>query len=181
MLDSLSDHLKIKGFEIKENYDICTENYIRIATIAKLVVYPNDVEQLIEVLKILDETDIPYRVLGRITNVLFRSPIFDGVIIKTDKINGMDISGDLVTLECGCLFPVVAKKLAHNGLGGFEGLWGIPGSIGGMVRQNAGAFDYQISDRFISSAVYDISGCRVLTINAETGKLVGATCIWKQL
>ena len=167
MIDSLSDHLKRKGFEIKENYDLCLETYIKITTVARLVVYPDNVKKLIEVLQILNEIDIPYRVLGRLTNVLFKSPFFNGVVLKTDRINNMNISEDVISLECGCLFPVVAKKLANAGLGGFEGLWGIPGSIGGMVRQNAGAFDYQISDRFVSSLVYDISQRRMSTVNAE--------------
>ena len=165
MIDSFSDRLKSKGFKLRENYNLRAETYIRIDTVARLVVYPKDESEFIYLLEALYQAEVPYRVLGRISNVLFRDGYYNGVVVKTDDINDITVSENVVTLGCGCFFPTAVKVIATYDLGGFEGLSGIPGSVGGMVKQNAGAFGYQISDRFIECSVYDVFRKDVCTLN----------------
>ena len=165
MIDSFSDHLKNKGLKIREYHSLRAETYIKVDTIARLVIYPKDENELIDVLDHLKKTKISHRVLGRLSNVLFRDFYYDGVIIKTDGVNAIDIKDDFVTLGCGCFFPNAVKAIAEYNLGGFEGLSGIPGSVGGMLKQNAGAFGYQISDRLIECSVYDATTLSVAVLN----------------
>lgn len=167
MLDLLSEHLKSRKFEIKENHNIRAETYIKIDTVARIVVYPGSINELIDVTRILVGAGAPYRVLGRMSNVLFKTQKYNGVLVKTDKINGLNFDKSILTLECGGFFPNVVKKAARLNLGGFEGLWGIPGSVGGMLRQNAGAFGYQISDRFLDCTVYDTESSSLLNLTKE--------------
>ena len=129
------------------------------------MIYPADIDKLIDVLKILNETSIPYRVLGKMSNVLFKNSVYNGVIIKTDRINALFINDETVVLECGCSFPASLKFIAEKNIGGFEGLWGIPGSVGGMLKQNAGAFGYTVSDKFLNCRVYDIYTSEIITMS----------------
>ena len=166
MIDSFSDHLKIKGVKIREYHSLRDETYIKIDTLARLVIYPEDENEFTDVLDCLNRTEIPYRVLGRLSNVLFREFYYDGVIVKTDKIDSVDIKENLLTLGCGCFFPTVVKRIAEEDLGGFEGLSGIPGSVGGMIKQNAGAFGYRISDRLMECTAYDVANSRLTALDS---------------
>ena len=165
MIDSFSDHLKNKGLKIREYHSLRDETYIKVDTLARLVIYPEDENEFTDVLDYLNRTKIPYRVLGRLSNVLFREFYYDGVIIKTDKIDSVDIKENLLTLGCGCFFPTVVKRIAEVDLGGFEGLSGIPGSVGGMIKQNAGAFGYQISDRLMECTAYDVANSKLTVLD----------------
>lgn len=127
---------------------------VRISTVADAVAYPEDEEKLITVIETLRSFQIPYIVAGRLSNVLFRSTRYKGVIINTAKFTTKYEAEKLVELACGTSLPKIIREMADIGLGGMEGLYGIPGTVGGMVRQNAGAFNYEISDTFLSARCY---------------------------
>lgn len=127
---------------------------VRISTLARVVAYPDNEEKLINVIRTLRNTDVPYIVIGRMSNVLFRKGTYNGVIIKTTKIKTNNVAENRITLSCGITPGGIIRQLADKSLGGMEGLCGIPGTIGGMVRQNAGAFGYEISDRFTEAICY---------------------------
>ena len=127
---------------------------VRISTLARVVVYPDHEEKLVDIVKGLKENDVPYIVIGRMSNVLFRSGYYNGAIIKTTKINTNYVAEDKLTLSCGANLNEAIRRLAERNLGGMEGLCGIPGTVGGMVKQNAGAFGYEIADRFTEAVCY---------------------------
>lgn len=149
------NYLKKAEVEITEYRDIRDLSYIRIGTVAECLAYPDSIEKLILLLKAVMQSGLPYTIVGRMSNVLFKDDFYSGIIIKTDKIDKKYLAEDRIVLECGCSLPPVARQLAEYDLGGFEGLLGIPGSVGGMIRQNAGAFGYEISDRFYFAEIYD--------------------------
>ena len=121
---------------------------------AKAVAYPDDEEKLISLISILDEQDVPYILVGGMSNILLKSSIYNGVIIKTDKMASKNEAENIVTLGCGVRTAAAIQSMAQKGFGGMEGLTGIPGTVGGMVKQNAGAFGYEISDRFKHAVCY---------------------------
>jgi len=71
--------------------------------------------------------------MGLGSNVLFPDSGFRGVVIKTDNLNNMIIEKNLVKVEAGVRLEALLRKAAEKGLGGLEGLTGIPGSVGGAV------------------------------------------------
>ena len=115
---------------------------------------PDSKEKLVALIGLLHEGQIPYKMIGGMTNLLFKSTIYKGVVIKTDKIQGKNLAEDKITISCGARMGSVIRSIARIGLGGMEGLAGIPGTVGGMVRQNAGAFGYEVADRFVSAECY---------------------------
>ena len=90
------------------------------------------------------------------SNVLFKDLFYNGVLIKTTKIKSKSKAEECITVSCGDLVTRIARRQADYDLGGFEGLFGIPGTVGGMIRQNAGAFGYEIADRFLEASCYCI-------------------------
>ena len=167
MIESFAEYLKTSECAFRENYSLGNESSMRIDTVVRLVIYPENAEKLTESIKRLRELSIPHRVLGRMTNVLFKDPIYNGVIIKTDKFNQKYVAESKITFECGAKLLPTVRELAEINLGGFEGVWGIPGSIGGMVRQNAGAFGYEIADRLKECTVLNTVTAKAQVISAS--------------
>ncbi len=111
------------------------------------VVYPKSVDDVLNLLDFLKKTEINYFICGRATNILVSDDGFDGVFIKTDRMNGYDFTDNFLKASSGCLLDEIIKESILKGLGGIERLSYIPGSIGGAVRMNAGAFESDIFDK----------------------------------
>lgn len=121
----------------------------------KCVVYPNDEVSLITLLKYLDSNNIKYKILGNGSNVIFNDTGYDGVIIKLDNFNSLKIIGTRVIVGAGYLLNKLALRVSRLGLTGMEFAAGIPGTIGGAVYMNAGAYK--------SDMGYIITSIKVIT------------------
>lgn len=151
--------------ELKEYVDVASMSSVRISTVARTVAYPDSEEKLIAIVKTLKEADVPYIVIGGMSNVLFKKGVYDGVMIKTAKINTNYMAENKLVLSCGMKLGRVIRRLAEKNLGGMEGLCGIPGTVGGMVKQNAGAFGYEVADRFTEAVCYYAETNRTRTMS----------------
>lgn len=108
---------------------------------AKAFVYPKDITSLISLLKILKSKSIKYKILGNGSNVLFSDRIYNGVIIKLDEFDNIEFFGkDKVRVGAGYSLMKLSLLTAKKGFSGLEFASGIPGSIGGAVYMNAGAY-----------------------------------------
>ena len=134
---------------------------------ARCVVYPDTREKLVEILSYLHGQQTPYKVIGGMTNLLVKNGVYNGVIIKTDKLRAKSLAETELTLLCGARMGHIIRSMASLGLGGMEGLAGIPGTVGGMVRQNAGAFGYETADRFIEAECYLVGKKKIVTLSKE--------------
>lgn len=106
----------------------------------KCVVFPNDEASLITLIKYLDSSNIKYKILGNGSNVIFNDSGYDGVIIKLDNFNLLKIIGTKVIVGAGYLLNKLALRVSRLGLTGMEFATGIPGTVGGAVYMNAGAY-----------------------------------------
>ena len=146
--------MKRSDCEFRENLDLAPYSSARLPATAKAVVYPEDEAKTIKLILGLAEYSVPYSVVGGMSNVLIKNGYYDGVVVKTDKIAIKSLAENQLTLGCGVRMSSAIMKMASLGLGGMEGLSGIPGTVGGMVKQNAGAHGYAISDRFKEALCY---------------------------
>ena len=135
--------------------------------LARGAVYPESNEKLISTLSLLDDLNIPCKVTGGMTNLLVKNGIYEGVFVKTNKIETKSLAENRLTLSCGVRMGGVIHSIASLGLGGMEGLSGIPGTVGGMVKQNAGAFGDEVSDRFLSAECYLLKEKKVAVLTKE--------------
>ena len=167
MTQALRDFLKRLDVEYKEQFDISRISYIGIGGNAAVMAMPDSSVKLIRLIDFLVEANIRYRVVGAMTNLLPSDSDFIGVLIVTDKINRYSVAESLLTIECGARLSKVINKLSDSGLGGMEELFGIPGTVGGMIYGNAGAYLKAVSDFLIDADIYNPESRRIITLSAE--------------
>ena len=114
---------------------------------ADALLEPTSVEELIEAVQKAREHGVPVTVLGGGTNVLVRDGGIRGLTIRLAKsLTGVQIDGRSVVAEAGVLYPLLANTTAGSGLRGLEFATGIPGTVGGAVYMNAGAYGGETKD-----------------------------------
>jgi len=131
----------LKKYEYYENYNIKKYNTYRLDVICKYLVFVRNIEELKEILKSLKENDIKYLILGNGSNVIFKDNYYDGVIIKLDKLNNLEINGNVIEVGCGYSLMKLSRDILNYGLTGLEFSAGIPGLVGASVAMNAGAYN----------------------------------------
>ena len=104
------------------------------------VISPEDEKKLIKLLKFLKENKIKYKILGNGSNVIFNDSGYDGVIIKLDNFNNLSIIGNKITVGAGYMLNKLALRVSRLGFTGMEFATGIPGTVGGAIYMNAGAY-----------------------------------------
>lgn len=129
--------------------------YFRVGGPADILVTPVNEEQVVNTLKLCREYNVPYFILGNGSNILVKDGGISGVVIKFNKLNKVTSEGNCVTAQSGALLKDVSKAALENNLRGFEFACGIPGSIGGAVFMNAGAYDGEMSHVIKSARVID--------------------------
>jgi UDP-N-acetylmuramate dehydrogenase len=141
---------------------------------------PRGISQLQEALKYCKEQQIPYYVMGNGSNLLVADKGFEGVIIQIYKnLSQVKIQGDYVTAEAGVLLSTLSNKICEASLTGFEFASGIPGTLGGAVCMNAGAYGGELKYVIESATVIDDQG-ELLTLSNEELKLGYRTSIVQQ-
>lgn len=134
-----------KNISYKEEVSLRNYNTYRVNTTCKFLVFPQNVDELKEIIKYLKENNIKYYMLGNGSNVIFAMDYYDGVIIKLDSFNNLEYNENLVTAGAGCSLIKVSLDTIEHGLSGMEFSTGIPGCIGASVAMNAGAYNEDIS------------------------------------
>ena len=131
-----------------EQEPLRTHTTFRIGGPAAYYFIPEREEEIIEALDFAKEKGLPYYVIGKGSNMLFSDDGFDGVIIEIGKgLEKIDISDDgIVTAQAGVSLAYMASQLASKGLKGFAFAGGIPGTLGGGVAMNAGAYGGEIKE-----------------------------------
>ena len=142
MIKNFFDRLNI---QYKEDISLKNYNTYRLNTICKFLVFPKNIEELINIIKYLKENKIKYYLLGNGSNIIFSMEYYDGVIIKLDNLNDITYKDNLVTAEAGCLLIKLSLATIERGLSGMEFATAIPGCVGASVAMNAGAYNSDIS------------------------------------
>lgn len=155
MVDEIFDFLKMNDVKYKKDVKLSKISTVKIGGIARIVSYPDSTDKLILLLKFLQKCEIDYKILGRISNILPADEGYQGVIIKTDLLRGVNCKDCYIEADAGVSLAVISKCALRGGLSGFEELSGIPGSLGGSIRGNAGAFGREISDLISFITAYD--------------------------
>ncbi len=123
--------------------------------ICSVFVEPNDLESLVSIVHYLKQNNIKYFVLGNGSNVILPDGYNNIVIIKLTKFCQYSIYDDYIDVQAGILVPKLALELAYKGISGFEFISGVPGTLGGCIFMNAGAYGQEIKDVLKSAVVYD--------------------------
>ncbi len=153
-------YLFIKQEDIDCLFDepLCNHTSFRIGGVCDALVQPKNIEQLAEILQLLKIHQVPFIVIGNGSNLLVCDNGITGVVIKIGKnMSDIDCEDDCITVQSGAMLSSVAKVALEQSLCGFEFAAGIPGSIGGAVVMNAGAYDGEFKDivKSVTAINYD--------------------------
>lgn len=127
---------------------------LRMGGLMRHFVMPSSVEDLEEIINFLKTNKIEYKIIGNGSNLVCGSSSYEGVIISLKKLNGYEINNNELSVESGVLVPYLAAVLAKDGYSALEFASGIPGTIGGLVYMNAGAYKASMSDVVLRVLVY---------------------------
>jgi UDP-N-acetylmuramate dehydrogenase len=133
---------------------------------ADALVTPESYEEVVNVIKLCNENKVPYYILGKGSNLIVRDGGFRGIIIKLTKLDEITVEAERITVQSGVDLCKVSKIALENNLTGFEFACGIPGTVGGAVTMNAGAYNGEISQVIDSALVVDING-NLIKLNKE--------------
>jgi UDP-N-acetylmuramate dehydrogenase len=136
---------------------------LKIGGPADLFVMPQDISSLKDIVVILKKLKIPFLPLGNGTNILVRDGGIEGVVISLRHFRKIGILGENKTsvqvhVEAGVSLQRLVNFSKEKGYSGIEGLAGIPGSVGGAIYGNAGAFGYEMKDVLSTVSIIDAHG-----------------------
>ena len=131
----------------------------RVGGPAMVYVKISNEEQLKKIIPYLQMVEQPYFIKGNGSNILVSDKGYDGVILDvSNQFSDISVEGDTITASSGALMSKIAHVAMENSLTGFEFASGIPGTIGGGVVMNAGAYDGEMKDVVTSVKIMDKSG-----------------------
>ena len=150
--------------EIKQNEPMSRHTSFKIGGNADLYIIPHDMDALIETVRILKETETKQYFLGNATNVLFDDAGFRGAVVSLGNICAIKVIENRIIAEAGASLNLVCKTARDKELSGLEFAYGIPGSIGGAVFMNAGAYGGEMSQVVAQSTYFSLDDMTVHTI-----------------
>ena len=158
-MNIINDIRKLHIGKIIENYELKDHTTYKVGGKAICAVIPEDENKLITLLSYLKENKIKYKVLGNGSNVIFNNSGYNGVIIKLDNFNHLNIINNKIVVGAGYPLNKLALRVSRLGFTGMEFAAGIPGTVGGAVFMNAGAYK--------SDMGYILTSIKVLTPDYE--------------
>lgn len=169
----------MKNYDVKEKFlQIMTEDevkideplsqytYTKIGGKADYLLFPTTFEQLQNAYKVALEAEIPITILGNGSNVLIKDGGIRGVVFNLTKLVTIRLEGDKVFAESGAALIDTSRFALEHSLTGLEFACGIPGSIGGALYMNAGAYGGEIADVLESATVLTSAG-EIISVRKE--------------
>ncbi len=157
----------LEGIDIRFDEPLKNYTYTKVGGAVDYLVFPRNRYELLRVLNFAREHDIDWMVLGNSSNIIVRDGGIRGFVIRMDKLNSVTVSGYTIEAEAGANLIETTRVALHHSLTGFEFACGIPGSIGGAVFMNAGAYGGEIAHILVSAQVLTPDG-HVETLDNRT-------------
>lgn len=156
---------KVKG-TYRENVDLSSTNWFQVGGKAEILYKPTDTEDLAYFLKHKNDNQITMLSVG--SNVIIRDGGIKGVVIKLGKyFNSLEVNDTTLTVGAATLDFNVAQFAANHSLSGLEFLIGVPGSIGGAIAMNAGAYNMDTAEHLVAVEAVNINTGEIRNLNKQ--------------
>ncbi|MCJ0573194.1 UDP-N-acetylmuramate dehydrogenase [Enterococcus cecorum] len=156
----------LKEITILKNEPLNKYTFTKTGGPADFLAFPKSVTEVKALLEECRQNNLPWMVLGNASNLIVRDGGIRGLVIMLEKLNHIEVNGNQITSQAGAkLIDTTYVALEHH-LTGFEFACGIPGSIGGAIFMNAGAYGGEIKDVFVSCEVLYPDG-QIKTLSAK--------------
>lgn len=159
--------LKEKGIDIKKQIPLSRYTFTKTGGPAEFVAFPKTVDEVKQLVKATRDNKIPLTIIGNASNLIIRDGGIDGLVIILTELKEIKVTGNQVTADAGARIIDTAFTAANHGLSGMEFAAGIPGSIGGGVFMNAGAYGGEMQEVVQSVNVLTRAGELKTYSNAE--------------
>ena len=168
-LERIHSYLENERMPFDEGVSMREFSYFKSGGEAKLIVYPENEEQLQRFVEYMFKHDFEYKVIGDTSNLLFLDDKLYGVLLSLREFDQIHYDRERmqITVQSGYGLPDFSRRALLWGLEGFEGLEGIPGSIGGGMIMNAGAYGSEMKDHLIKVSGFTIDGSSFELSKAE--------------
>lgn len=158
-MENFKQKLLAEGFTFKENEPLASHCTFKIGGKARLFVQPETEQQLCHAIELCCAEPMRYYLLGNGSNILFADEGFDGVVIDISALKGsVEVHGELFTAGAGVRLSALCKAALEQGMSGLEFAYGIPGTVGGAVYMNAGAYGGEMKDVLVSVRYQNVDG-----------------------
>lgn len=180
-MDFYKDICSIVGDEqILTNEPMSRHTTFRIGGPADYFIMPGTAEELAQVIRLCREADVPFYIMGNGSNLLVGDKGYRGAVIQIFKrMNEVRVEDDCIYAQAGALLSKIAAEALKAGLGGFEFASGIPGTLGGALMMNAGAYGGEMKQVLKSAEVLDMEG-NVFSLPVEEMELGYRTSIFSK-
>lgn len=165
----INEIMNLKIGDVLVNASLSKYTTYKVGGIAKVLVYPKNTEKLIELMQLLRKNQIKHFILGNGSNVLFSDNTYDGVIIKLDNFNEIEFNETTIKVGAGYSLIKLAMEAVKHDLAGLEFASGIPGTVGGAIFMNAGAYNSNMA-HVVSSVDILTDELKVITLSNEEMK-----------
>lgn len=166
ILLSLMRKFEEEGIECAAALPLSSKSSFRIGGSADLAVFPKTAAELKYTVAYLKDRELPYIVVGKGSNILFEDDGYHGCVIFTDKMSRITVDGNRITAGAGASVTALATTAKNASLTGLEFSYGIPGSVGGAVVMNAGAYGGEMSGVFESCEIFDTEKLELCVFSA---------------
>ena len=177
-LENLKSRLSAAKIEYLVNEPMSCHTTFKIGGQADMFVRVSDQEELKTVLFLAKECGAPCFVLGKGSNLLVSDNGIEGVVISLENMNKIAVDGTAIVCDAGANLKTVCLLARDAGLSGLEFAYGIPGSMGGALYMNAGAYGGEMSQVVVEATAIDSYGNKKIFI-AEQMKLGYRTSVFK--
>lgn len=176
--EALADFLENENIEYRQNEPMRAHTTFKIGGEADIFIIPASPAALIYAVKKCGELEIPYFILGNGSNLLVSDGGIEGAVISLAGINGISSDGEKITCGAGAMLSSVCLKALSLSLTGLEFAYGIPGTAGGALYMNAGAYGGQMADVIESAECLTASG-EIKTLKKEDMRLGYRSSVFK--
>lgn len=166
ILLSLMRKFEEEEIECAASLPLSSKSSFRIGGAADLAVFPKTATELKYIVAYLKDRELPYIVVGKGSNILFEDDGYHGCVIFTDKMSRITVEGNRITAGAGASVTALATTAKNASLTGLEFSYGIPGSVGGAVVMNAGAYGGEMSGVFESCEIFDTEKLELCVFSA---------------
>ena len=179
-INSLTNKLeKINSLKVEKNKNLAEFASFKVGGPADIFLTPQNIKAVKKLMPAVIESKLPYFILGKGSNLIISDKGYRGIIIYTGELNSYQIESNQIEAQTGLELKEIADLALENSLSGFEFAAGIPGSLGGALFMNAGAYGGEIKDVILKAKFVNQNG-QLIELDKSDLKLAYRTSILQE-
>lgn len=159
-IERVNIYLNEADIRYKKDIVLADITYLRTGGLVKVIAYPDNPDKMADLLSFLHKTETTFKIIGATSNLLFLDDVEYTFLVSTSDMKHIeyDAVNKQIIADAGVMLPDLSRFALYQSITGMEGLEGIPGTLGGAVFMNAGAYGCEVKDTLTGVDLSDYSG-----------------------